>query len=113
LQRLLALLPALFLAATALAQQDWEVINPANAPSARAGHSTDPTGNGSLIFFGGEDDSHNMFNDLYLYNQGNWNPLEGRNPPPARRDHAAWVANNKLYVHGGQGTNYETVFDDL
>ncbi|MCF7709171.1 MAG: hypothetical protein K9N52_09765 [Verrucomicrobia bacterium] len=82
---------------------DWTPITPPDAPEARHGHSMVTLPDGRVMLFGGEDVSGHLFNDLHTFD-GAWNEVVPENdPPPARRDHQAWVRNQQMYVTGGFG----------
>ncbi|MCF8232069.1 MAG: T9SS type A sorting domain-containing protein [Bacteroidales bacterium] len=89
--------------APAQTREDWTPITPPNAPEARHGHSMVTLPDGRVMLFGGEDVSGHLFNDLHTFD-GAWNEVIPENdPPPARRDHQAWVRNQQMYVTGGFG----------
>jgi hypothetical protein len=68
---------------------------------------------GKVILFGGEDDAQNMYNDLFAYDSGQWNPITVINTPPQeRKNQSAWFFDGKVYIHGGVGKNSQP-FDDL
>jgi len=86
-----------------------------NAPEARHDHSMLPLPDGSVLLIGGEDVSGHLFSDMYVFNDmqmGVWNEITPANdPPPARRSHAAWARDGKVYIHGGYGEN--NLLDDM
>ncbi len=97
-----ALLIALNLWVTARAD-DWTPITTPDAPEARYGHSMVTLPDGRVMLFGGEDGSGHLLNDMHTFD-GAWNEVvPEKGPPPARRDHKAWVRNQQMYVSGGYG----------
>lgn len=106
------LLIALFLLPGILAQGDWTILTPSNSPSPRAGHSIIPMPDGSAMVFGGGDDAGNVNNELYSYSNNAWTSVATSTKPPARRDHASWFYNGKLYIHGGKISSQQSL-DDL
>ena len=82
---------------------DWTTLTPVDAPAARHGHSMVTLPDGRVMLFGGADEEGNCFNDLHAFDGNNWAPLPVDPAPPARRDHAAWYANSKMYVSSGKG----------
>lgn len=96
---------------TTLFGEDWHPITPPNAPEARYGHSMVKLPDGSVLLFGGEDADEAISNDLHNFDGNSWDLLEpNKNPPPARRDHEAWVQGRQMYVTGGYGI--DKVLDD-
>ncbi len=92
--------------------EDWTQITPPNSPEARHGHSMVTLPDGRVLMFGGGDVHGELFNDLHAFEEGGWVPISPANaPPPARRDHQAWVYDDIMYVYGGYGT--ENVLDDM
>jgi len=59
---------------------------------------------GRVMLFGGADEQGNCFKDLHSFDGNNWVLVPVDHSPPARRDHAAWYANNKMYVSSGKGS---------
>lgn len=94
-----------------LAQGDWTVLSPSNPPSPRAGHGIIPMPDGSAMMFGGGDDDQNLNNDLYSYRNNTWTSEPASKKPPARRNHASWYSNGKLYVHGGKTSSGQPTYD--
>jgi len=88
---------------------DWNLITPSGAPSARQGHSMVTLPGGRVVLFGGEYweyEEEILLNDLYEYDPNIWNAITPNNsPPPARRDHQAWARGDVMYVYGGYGEN--------
>lgn len=83
---------------------DWNTINPLNSPEARYGHSMVTLPDGRVMMFGGEGAQADLFNDLYVYDNNNWGEIIPENDPPSsRRDHTAWVTDNKMWIYGGLG----------
>ena len=83
---------------------DWTTLTPSDPPAARHGHSMVTLPDGRVMLFGGADEEGNCFNDLHAFDGNNWAPLPVDPAPPARRDHAAWYANSKMYVSSGKGS---------
>jgi hypothetical protein len=97
----------------AWAAGDWEVLNPANPPSARIGHSMMTLPDGKILLFGGEDEAVNMFSNLFAYENGQWTSIAPSNAPPsARRNQSSWIFDGKMYIHGGVGKDHR-MMDDL
>ncbi|MBE0648288.1 MAG: T9SS type A sorting domain-containing protein [Bacteroidales bacterium] len=89
-----------------LIAQDWQSLNPPNAPSPREGHSMVTTPDGKVLLFGGGVPGQDLFNDLFVFEQNDWNEITPENdPPPARMEHDAWISGDKMYVFGGLGEN--------
>ncbi len=96
----------LILTLSAISQRegDWTMMNPTNAPEARYGHSMVTIPDGRVMLFGGEGSQQDLFNDLIVYNNYNWEELTPTNEPPApRRDHEAWMQGDEMFVYGGTG----------
>jgi len=73
------------------------------APPGRAGHSASIV-NGEMIIYGGEDDRHWPFKDMYVLQLATltWRKVAQYGlVPPARAYHTTTVIDNKLYVFGG------------
>ena len=91
---------------------DWTMMNPTNAPDARYGHSMVTIPDGRVMLFGGEGAHQNLFNDLIVYNNNNWEYVTPVNDPPEpRRDHEAWMQGNIMYIYGGIGE--DALFNDM
>ncbi len=89
-----------------LIAQDWQVLNPPNTPSPREGHSMATTPEGKVLLFGGGVPEQDLFNDLFVFEQNDWNEITPQNdPPPARMEHEAWISGDKMYIYGGLGEN--------
>ncbi len=89
-----------------LTAQDWQSLNPPNAPSPREGHSMVTTPEGKVLLFGGGVPEQDLFNDLFVFEQNDWNEITPVNdPPPARMEHEAWISGDKMYIYGGLGEN--------
>jgi len=87
-------------------QQPWAV-----EPSPRYGHTMVVISN-TVYLFGGEDGSlrspqGELLNDTWAYNgeSNEWQIIDALNPPPARKNHAAAVLEDKMYIFYGQGAS--------
>lgn len=95
------LLTAVPLAVTA---QEWQEVFPTNPPTARVGHSLTALDNGRVFLFGGLERDGTLLNDTHEYRDSKWQAFTTiTSRPPARRNHAAWTQEGKLYVMGGFG----------
>jgi len=83
-----------------------------NAPQ-RAGHSMVQLSDGRVMMFGGEDENADLFNDLHVFQDNEWNEVViNGSVPPERKDHAAWLeTDDKMYVFGGLGENHQLMND--
>ncbi len=97
----------------ALADSEWNQVEPPNSPDARDGHSMVTFDDGSVMIFGGENANGDLFNDVAKFQAGNWQKEIPNNTPPApRRDHRVWVEGQKMMVYGGKGAG-EELYNDL
>ena len=93
----------------------WEKldVDSSTAPPARQGHSAS-TYNGGMLIFGGERSSY-AFNDVWWFSfvDQTWTYLAAKSStaPPARFDHAASVANGKLFIAGGRSGTGDVLSD--
>lgn len=93
-------------------QEDWQQLNPANAPDARFGHSLVTMPDGRGILYGGEDSLGELFDDLHIFEQDTWNQvIPAGGSPSARRDHRAWVRGDFMMIFGGFGNSGELLND--
>jgi hypothetical protein len=92
-------------------EEEWVELNPANPPSDRFGHSMVTLSDGRVLLFGGEGENSVLLNDVHVFNDGEWSQVATNNPPPARRDHGAWVSNDQMLVHGGLGAGQQALND--
>ncbi len=107
------ILVCLMRCAGAGADGDWTPLDPANAPEARSGHTLTLFPDGQVRLFAGANTVGELFNDLAVFNGSEWTPEQPVNdPPPARRDHAAWTMHGRLFIHQGLGEG-NTVRSDL
>lgn len=82
---------------------EWNELYPPNSPGARYGH-TMVNLNGKLYVFGGDDGDGNLYNDLWKFENNDWEGIIPENAPPSgRRDHKAWCHDGKMLVFGGAG----------
>ena len=51
---------------------DWNTLTPPNSPEARQGHSMVTLPDGRVMLFGGEGPQADLFNDLFVYDNNNW-----------------------------------------
>jgi hypothetical protein len=101
-----AVLTLAFLIVSAVASAQWVELSPADAPSARYGH-TMTTVAGEVYLFAGNGSSGVRYNDLWKWDrdQQTWVELTPMgNPPPARFYHGAVSVNGKLYIGFGIGS---------
>lgn len=97
----------------ARADVEWTPLDPANAPEARSGHTLTLFPDGQVRMFAGANTVGELFNDLAVFNGSEWISEQPVNdPPPARRDHAAWTMHGRLFIHQGLGAG-NTVLSDL
>jgi len=95
-------LSILTLSAISQREGDWTMMNPTNPPDARYGHSMVTIPDGRVMLFGGEGAHQNLFNDLIVYNNTNWENVTPVNEPPSpRRDHEAWMQGDIMFIYGG------------
>jgi len=88
--------------------KDWEQLNPANSSAARFGHSMVTMSDEDVMLFGGIDAAGEVQDDVYAFGNNNWREETPANTPrPARREHAAWTRNGKMYVHGGLDAQHQ------
>jgi N-acetylneuraminic acid mutarotase len=83
--------------------EDWTPITPPDSPSARQGHSMATLPDGRVILFGGTDNQGAWFNDLHVFADNKWSPLnpESASSPAGRYGQHIWTYNGKLYIQGG------------
>ncbi|HDD24695.1 MAG TPA: hypothetical protein ENF52_04585 [Chloroflexi bacterium] len=108
-----ALALVLFLGAS-VRGENWYTPEPPTAPDARHGHTMIPLPDGMIMLFGGEDAEADLMDDLHIFSDSYWDIPEAppnHNPPPPRRDHQAWVRDNRMYVYAGMGEG--GTLDDL
>lgn len=87
---ILLCLGLILISSSALAQHDWEVMNPENPPDPRCGHSLVRSTPEVIFAFGGRKQSA-VVNDLYEYEDNIWTKVESVGTSPAAREgHAAW-----------------------
>lgn len=87
---------------TNLFADDWTPVTPPNSPDARHGHSMVTLPDGRVMMFGGENVEGDLFNDMHAFEEEGWNRVTPTNaPPPARKNHQAWVYDDNMYVYGG------------
>ena len=97
------------------AQGDWQQLNPANSPPALSGFSMVTLPDGTVLVFGGVDESGQGVNDIWEFDQKEitWAKITPANePPPARSGYCAWTRGGKMYIHGGKDFTGEAL-DDL
>jgi len=64
------------------------------------------------MLFGGQGPDDNLFNDLHIFAQDDWEEVEPINDPPSERTkHQAWLNGDRMYVQGGFGI--DGALDDL
>ena len=82
---------------------DWQVINSENSPSARDDHSVIWTGDEMIIWGGGPGGAGNMLMTGGKYNpiNDNWNATSTSNAPSARLNHSAIWTDSDMIVWGG------------
>jgi len=110
---LLTALVFLFLQFTGLSltAQSWTTSSESGLP-ARKGQTMVKLSDGRILTFGGEDSNADLYNDLHVFQEDQWKEIIAENEPPQpRKDHAAWVNNDKMYVYGGQGK--DSLLNDL
>lgn len=104
----------LFMLSTCIFAQkgDWNQLDPPNAPSARQGHSMVTLPDGRVVLFGGEGPQEDLFNDLFIYQEDDWEEVTpANNPPPARSFHSTWAEGEDMFIYGGKGNG--TLLNDL
>lgn len=86
-----------------LAQGDWNQLDTPNASSARFGHSMVTLPNGSTLLFGGED-IEGLKNDLFVFQNNDWNSVTPTGTPPSPRSNQSMVrlSDGSVYVFGGE-----------
>lgn len=106
-----------------------------NTPGARLGSVSWVDASGNLWLFGGADNiiTHNVFNDLWMYNinTNQWTWISGSSTlnsfgvygiqgttsklsfPGARLDSVAWSDNENLWLFGGSGIDASNIHGDL
>ena len=93
----------------------WQVVNPANAPDARTGHSMVVMPSNEVLAFGGKDQNWDTLNDMHLLGTDiSWTELAltGASDLPTPREwHAAAQHNGKMYIAGGK--NETEAYSDL
>jgi len=99
-----------FMISTVSGQGEWGAVEE-NCPP-RHGHSMVTLSDDRVVMFGGEDENADLFNDLNIYQDNDWDLVEPNNDPPeARRDHDGWVYDGKMYIKGGIGENQQLLND--
>lgn len=81
--------------------QEWNIMNPTNPPPVAEGCFLDTLPDGRVLYI---DPEHieDIYNDLYAYNNGEWNGVATTtNPPPPRLHCGNWNKNGKVYINGG------------
>ena len=80
--------------------QEWNIVNPSNPPPSVFGHTLEILPDGRVICYEGVED---IYNDLFAYDNGEWNALvPTTTPPPPRKHCGSWSGNGKLYINGGE-----------
>ena len=102
--RITASAAAILLLAAAIGRADWEQVQPAASPSARAGAcmAFDPVGGGVLLF--GGDDGRNFLGDTWKWDGTTWTRLTPADSP-SRRGYAAMTLDHstgRLLLFGGR-----------
>ena len=86
-----------------LANDEWQSMSQANAPTPRSGASgLWSPGIMRFIVWGGEDSNHTLLRDGAFYEpDGNWMQLSQVNAPLPRKDHTALIVDSAMIVWGG------------
>ncbi|BBM86771.1 Kelch repeat-containing protein [Candidatus Uabimicrobium amorphum] len=94
------------------AAEEWQEVNIAVSPPARAAH-TSVVFSGKVYVFGGEDITGDdaFFNDMWQFTNEFWEEVDDTNPPSPRKAHSATVVGNKMYVFGGRDANNRLLND--
>jgi len=81
--------------------QEWKIVNPTNTIPVAEGYILELLPDGRVICYS-PDHVEDIYNDLFAYDNGEWNGMATTTNHPTRRLHCgSWSKNGKLYVNGG------------
>ncbi len=103
----------LLLPITLCAEGEWNQLNLANSPEARAGHSMVVLSDGRVITFGGYNNAGDVFDDLHVLHNNEWDQINpGGDPPEARVGHSMVESPDESFsIFGGENESGDALSD--
>eukprot|EP00013_Stygamoeba_regulata_P024316 CAMPEP_0177664442 /NCGR_PEP_ID=MMETSP0447-20121125/20496_1 /TAXON_ID=0 /ORGANISM="Stygamoeba regulata, Strain BSH-02190019" /LENGTH=1047 /DNA_ID=CAMNT_0019170415 /DNA_START=50 /DNA_END=3193 /DNA_ORIENTATION=+ len=96
------------------AAQTWTLLTPSGAPTPRTRHTAVAVGERYLAVFGGDlSGDATLTDELWVYDRAEnaWQSRSSAGGPAARQQHAAAYLDGRMYVYGGQLSNFAVTGD--